>query len=169
MTLDHKVFPSAHTETTAPGSFVALVSTYELDRTGERVVPGAFQASLKRWSASGKMLPVLADHDGVIGSVVGKVDPRMSGETKQGLEVAGVLDTSTELGARVYRLIKEGSLSWSIGYTIPKGGRRKAGRVTELAQIDLAEISVVTTPANEGTRTLSIKSQPAIQVVTFEC
>ena len=115
------------------------------------------------------MIPVLADHDGVIGSVVGKVDPRMSGESAQGLEVAGVLDTSTELGARVYQLVKEGSLSWSIGYTIPEGGRRKAGRVTELAQIDLAEISVVATPANEGTRTLSIKSEPSVQIVSFEC
>jgi HK97 family phage prohead protease len=169
MTLARKTFPSVDTEVTAPGSFVALVSTYQTDRTGERVVPGAFQASLKRWSASGKMIPVLADHDGVVGSVVGKVDPRMSAETKQGLEVAGHLDTSTELGARVYRLIKEGSLSWSIGYTIPEGGRRKAGRVTELAQIDLAEISVVATPANEGTRTLSIKSEPSVQIVSFEC
>jgi HK97 family phage prohead protease len=169
MTLDHKVFPTVDTETTAPGSFVALVSTYETDRTGERVTPGAFAATLKRWSESAKMIPVLADHDGVIGSVVGKVDPRMSGETKRGLEVAGHLDTSTELGTRVYQLVKEGSLSWSIGYTIPEGGRRKAGRVTELAQIDLAEISVVATPANEGTRTLSIKSRPPVRIASFEC
>ena len=131
--------------------------------------PGAFQASLERWVESGKMIPVLADHDGKIGSVVGRIDPRMSAESNGGLIVAGHLDTESELGARVYELVKGGARSWSIGYTIPEGGRRKAGRVTELAQIDLAEISVVATPANEGTRTLSIKSEPSVQIVSFEC
>jgi hypothetical protein len=69
-----------------------------------------------------------------------------------------VLDTSTELGARVYELVKRGTLSWSIGYTIPEGGRRRDGKITKLVEIDLAEISVVPTPANADARTLSIKS-----------
>jgi hypothetical protein len=69
-----------------------------------------------------------------------------------------VLDTSTELGARVYQLVKDQALSWSIGYRVPKNGRRRRGAITELVEIDLAEISAVPTPAAEGTRTLSIKS-----------
>jgi hypothetical protein len=39
----------------------------------------------------------------------------MTAETKQGLEAAGTLDLSTELGRRVYELVKKGSLSWSTG------------------------------------------------------
>lgn len=159
MTTLTKTFPTVETEVTAPGSFVALVSTFSLDRQGEQVVPGAFEATLKRWRDSGQMIPVLADHDGVIGAVVGSIDPRLSGETDQGLEAAGVLDTSTELGARVYSLIKAGTLSWSIGYTVPEGGRRRAGKVTELTEIDLVEVSIVATPANRDARTLSIKER----------
>ncbi len=145
-------------EQAAAGSFVALASTYEIDRTGDRVVPGAFRASLRRWRRSGKQIPVLADHHGKIESVVGRVDPRLSFETDEGLEVSGVLDTSTEIGERTYALLKAGVLSWSIGYKVPKGGSRRRGGVTELIEIDLAEISAVPTPAAEGTRTLSIKS-----------
>jgi HK97 family phage prohead protease len=75
---------------------------------------------------------------------------RRSTDSKQ----PGTLDTSTELGKRVYELVKAGSLAWSIGYTVPKGGKRKAAKgVTELTEVDLLEISAVATPANEGTRT----------------
>jgi phage head maturation protease len=49
-------------------------------------------------------------------------------------------------------------LSWSIGFVVPEGGRRRRGKVTELTEIDLAEISAVATPANADARTLSIKS-----------
>jgi HK97 family phage prohead protease len=168
-TITHKTFATVETETTPPGSFVALVSTYTVDRVHEQVVPGAFSASLERWRESGKMIPVLADHDGEVGAVVGHIDPRLTTETEQGLEATGTLDTSTELGERVYQLVKQGSLAWSIGYTVPKGGKRKAGKgVTELTEVDLLEISAVTTPANEGTRTLSIKAEQPVQLVSFE-
>ena len=156
--LDHKTFDTVETETGEAGSFVALVSTYTPDRQRERVMPGAFSRSLAKWRESGKMIPVLADHDGQVGAVVGHVDPRLTHETKRGLEAAGSLDRSTKLGARVYELVKSGSLSWSIGYVVPDGGRRRAGKVIELTEIDLAEISAVATPANADARTLSIKS-----------
>jgi HK97 family phage prohead protease len=90
----------------------------------------------------------------VVGAVVGRIDPRLTTETEHGLEATGTLDISTELGKRVYELVKAGSLAWSIGYTVPKGGKRKAAKgVTELTEVDLLEISAVATPANEGTRT----------------
>ena len=76
---------------------------------------------------------------------------------------------ATELGRRVYDLVKSGALSWSIGYHVPEGGRRRAGKVTELNQIDLAEISAVAVPANADARTLSIKSaRPPVKVATFQ-
>jgi uncharacterized protein len=168
-TLTHKTFDTIETETGAAGSFVALVSTYTPDRHRERVVPGAFRRTLAKWRDSGRMIPVLADHDGKVAAVVGHVDPRLTKETDQGLEAAGVLDTSTELGARVYQLVKEGSLSWSIGYVIPDGGSRRNGKLTELTEVDLAEISAVATPANADARTLSIKSERPVRIASFEC
>jgi HK97 family phage prohead protease len=111
---------------------------------------------------------VLADHAGKVGAVVGHVDPRLTFETERGLEASGTLDTSTELGRRVYALVKSGALSWSIGYVVPRGGSRRTGKLTELTEIDFAEISAVPVPANEGARTLSIKSARPVQLVTFD-
>ena len=87
-----------------------------------------------------------------------RVADRIQLETEQGLEAAGTLDLSTELGKRTYQLIKNGTLSWSIGFVVPEGGRRRRGNVTELTEVDLAEVSVVTTRANTGAHTLSIES-----------
>jgi HK97 family phage prohead protease len=156
--LTHKTFATVEATTDEAGSFVALVSTYTQDRQGERVLPGAFAKTLERWRESGQMIPVLADHDGKVGAVVGHVDPRLTQETARGLEATGVLDMQTELGRRVYHLVKAGTLSWSIGFVVPEGGRRRRGKVTELTEVDLAEISAVATPANADARTLSIKS-----------
>ena len=169
--LDHKQFATVETETDedAPGSFVALVSTYGVDRQGDRVMPGAFRHSLQQWRESGRTIPVHADHDGKVGAVVGRIDPRLTMETERGLEAGGVLDTSTALGKRVYELVKRGTLAWSIGYVVPEGGRRRKGKITELHEIDLAEISAVSTPANAGARTLSIKSHRPVQIVSFPC
>ena len=111
---------------------------------------------------------MLADHRGDVERVVGFVDPRTSFETDTGLEVTGSLDLSTELGQRVYDLVKAGMLSWSIGFTVPSGGRRKRDGVTEITEIDLAEISAVPVPANGGARTLAIKGLRPIQIATFE-
>jgi len=64
--------------------------------------------------------------------------------------------------------VKSGALSWSIGFVIPKGARRRNGKLTSLTEIDLAEISAVPVPANEDARTLSIKSARPVQLVTFD-
>ena len=114
------------------------------------------------------MIPLLADHHGKVGNVVGHVDPRLTFETDRGLEASGTFDLATDLGKRVYELVKSGALSWSIGYVVPKGGSRRKGELTELTEIDLAEISAVPVPANAGAQTLSIKSMPPVQLVTFD-
>jgi uncharacterized protein len=146
-----------------------LVSTYEVDRQGERVVRGAFKNTLERWRQSDRMVPVLSDHDGKVGAVVGHIDPRLTVETEQALEAAGTLDLSTALGRRVYQLVKKGSLSWSIGFVVPEGGRRRRNKITEITEVDLAEVSVVATPANRGARTLSINSLDGLQGICPLC
>jgi phage head maturation protease len=93
---------------------------------------------------------------------------RVAFETHQGLEVSGSLDLSTELGKRVYELVRAGPLRWSIGYTFSRDGGRPNGKLTELVEIELAEISAVPVPANEGARTLSVKSHRPVQLVTVQ-
>ena len=89
-------------------------------------------------------------------------------ETERDSRRRGTFDFATELGRRTYELVKSGALSWSIGFIVPKGGRRREGELTELVEIDLAEISAVPVPANEGARTLSIKSHRPVELVSFE-
>ena len=129
LAVDVKAAPTAGER----GSFVALVSTYARDRSNEVIMPGAFAASLERWRASAKMIPVLADHEGKIENVVGHIDPRLTHETPEGLQATGVLDLSTPLGKRVYDLVKGGSLAWSIGFTMSPRARHQHGDVIELS------------------------------------
>jgi uncharacterized protein len=157
--MDYKRLPQTKAdEIDGTGAFHAIVAAWTLDREGEVIRPGAFADSLVRWRGSGKMIPVLADHGGKVGSVIGSVDPRLSTETDEGLDVTGTFDLSTELGRRTHELVKANSVAWSIGFVVPKGGRRKARDGVELTEIDLAEISVVPVPANSDTRTVSVKA-----------
>jgi Caudovirus prohead serine protease len=75
-----------------------------------------------------------------------------------------VLDVSTPAGERAYKLLKSGGLSWSIGFTTPEGRRRRRGKVTEVTEVDLVEISLTPVPADPGARTLSVKSAAAAVV-----
>jgi HK97 family phage prohead protease len=159
--MDYKQLPQAEASTDETGAFVAVVSAFTIDRQGEQIRPGAFSRTLAKWRKSGRMIPVLADHEGSVGNVVGRIDPRLSAETREGLEATGTLDVSTELGRRVYELVKAGTLAWSIGYRVPKGGRRRRGDYTEITEIDLAEVSAVATPANADVRTVSVKAAKA--------
>jgi HK97 family phage prohead protease len=156
--MDYKQLPQAEASTDESGAFVAVVSAFSLDRQGERIRPGAFRRTLAKWRKSNRMIPVLADHEGSVGHVVGRIDPRLTVETAEGLEASGTLDLSTEFGRRVYELVKAGTLAWSIGFRVPKGGRRRRGDHTEITEIDLAEVSAVATPANADTRTVSLKA-----------
>jgi HK97 family phage prohead protease len=156
--MDFKQLLQAKADADPSGAFNAVVATFDVDRTDERFVPGAFEPSLEKWRASGRRIPVLADHQARTTSVIGHIDPRLSTETVEGLDVTGVLDLTTELGRRAYELVKAGSVAWSVGHTVPKGGRRKRGGHVEITAVDLAEVSVVPVPANERVRTVSVKS-----------
>jgi hypothetical protein len=62
-TLRHKSFTTA-TNTDSAGEFEALVAVFgNVDKGGDRIMPGAFTKTLAAWRASGDPVPVIWSHD----------------------------------------------------------------------------------------------------------
>jgi HK97 family phage prohead protease len=143
------------------GEFTALVSVFgNVDSYGDVVMPGAFDRTLKEWSASGYPIPVywghnLSDPDYNIGQVLEAV------ETDRGLQVRARLDMDSPKSAQVYRLLKGGRVKeFSFGYSVKDAGwGEKADReVYELRDLDLYEVSVVPVGANPETELQTVKT-----------
>ncbi|WP_062215752.1 HK97 family phage prohead protease [Streptomyces sp. NBRC 109706] len=143
------------------GEFTALVSVFgNIDSYGDVVQPGAFERTLKEWSASGYPIPVywghnLADPDYNIGSIVEAV------ETDRGLQVRAQLDMDSPKAPQVYRLLKGGRVKeFSFGYQVRDAGwgEKDGAEVYELRDIDLYEVSVVPVGANPATELQTVKA-----------
>jgi HK97 family phage prohead protease len=143
------------------GEFSALVSVFgNIDTYGDVVMPGAFERTLKEWSASGYPIPVywghnLSDPDYNIGQVV------EAAETDRGLQVRARLDLDTPKGQQVHRLLKGGRVKeFSFGYSVRDAGwGEKDGQdVYELRDLSLFEVSVVPVGANPETELQTVKS-----------
>jgi HK97 family phage prohead protease len=142
------------------GEFTALVSVFgNVDSYGDVVMPGAFERTLKEWSASGYRIPVywghnLSDPDYNIGEVVEAV------ETDRGLQVRARLDMESPKAPQVYRLLKGGRVKeFSFGYSVRDAGwgEKDDREVYELRDIALYEVSVVPVGANPETELQTIK------------
>jgi HK97 family phage prohead protease len=116
-----------------------------LDRGRDRVMPGAFRASLARRGAGGVRL--LWQHDP--GEPIGRwLDVR---EDARGLFVRGVLVPEVKRGREAMALLSAGALDGlSIGFRTVKA--RRVGGARELVEVDLWEISIVTFPLLDGAR-----------------
>ena len=148
--LKHKSFELAGLKTSglADGEFVGWASTFgNVDHQGDRVVKGAFAASVKS-IADGDVVPILWEHQ--------KSDPRMqvgeiksAEETDEGLKVHVALDLDTETGRAAYKAVKARRVkSLSIGYAILQATKADDG-AQELKSVDLVEVSLVSRPAND--------------------
>jgi hypothetical protein len=85
-------------------------------------------------------------------------------ETDEGLEVRAGFDLDDPVARKAYRLVKQGAIDkLSIGYRVRRERRAKDG-VNELLDIELHEVSLVLSPANERARVLAIKDAPAAVV-----
>lgn len=126
------------------------------DSVGDVVRPGAFKKSLAEWSKKGRLPPLLWQHDrrepiGVFTKMV---------EDEKGLFVEGRLLIDDIPQARAaYALLKEKVLGgMSIGYREILIEQDHDEKVTNLLELDLWEVSVVTFPANEEATVDSVKS-----------
>lgn len=126
------------------------------DAYGHIIAPGAFDASLRKHADLGTMPAMLWAHDMAepIGAWL-SID-----ENDQGLEVYGRLTLSTRRGADAYALMRDGGLTGlSVGIAIDDRGIECSGDECTIKQVErLAEISIVSVPANERAQITSVKS-----------
>lgn len=120
-----------------------------VDFGNDRILPGAFSKSI----AAKQSAPMLLFHD--MKRPVGKWGKLT--ETDTGLYVEGKISTKTRDGGEAYELVKDGALAGlSIGYDpIVK---RMAGKVRELVELGLHEVSLVTIGMNPLATVTGVKS-----------
>lgn len=143
------------------GTFKAYGSTFgNIDRVGDRVMPGAFK------SAKAKSTLLLWQHN--TNEVIGGFTDMH--EDDKGLFVEGELNLDVQRGREAYSLLKRRHInSLSIGYTIPKNGASIApDGIRELKKVNLAEISLVSIPANPKALIRAVKSDVGVTIREFE-
>ncbi len=143
------------------GEFVALAACFNtVDRVGDRIIPGAFSKTLELHRTSAKSaIPLLWDHKGGDPEyVIGAVDSSTMREVDAGLEVSGKIDLESDKGKEAWRAIRSGSMSLSFGFLTLKQ-RTASDGVNELLELDLLEVSVVSSPAHASTHFISLKSE----------
>jgi HK97 family phage prohead protease len=136
------------------GQFSAVVAAWSEDREHDTIDPHAFDATIKAWVESGKQLPLLHEHSTV---AIGTLDPASMKPTDQGLLASGQVDRETREGLQTWKMIKSGNASFSIGFMATKSSDRPDGG-RHIEEIDLLEVSAVSTPMHPATRATSWKS-----------
>ena len=136
--------------TTAEGVVEGYASTYgDVDRASERVMPGAFARSLRE---IGGKVPLLWQHKTEEPVGIGILEDR-----SKGLFMRAQLDLDIEAGQRAFSAVNKGYVgAFSIGYMVRKA--KPVGRVLELHEIDLHEVSLVTVPANPNAVVTGVKA-----------
>lgn len=143
------------------GQFVAYASVFgNVDSTGDVMVRGAFANTLAQWAKSGNPIPLLfahemSDPDYNIGYVISAEEDAI------GLKVTCQLDLENPKAKQVYRLIKGRRVDqMSFAYdVISKVETYYEGdvEVSEILEVKLYEVSVVTVGANQETEILAVK------------
>jgi HK97 family phage prohead protease len=141
------------------GWFTAIAAVFgNVDRDGDRIIKGAFAASIDAWQRTGRTVPLHWNHSPDPDDIVGHVVPGSMVETDRGLVVEGQLDLEgSERARKAWRAMKTGSIGLSFGYLTQKH-RKAADGANELLAIDLFEISLTPGPSNPSTAVLSMKS-----------
>jgi HK97 family phage prohead protease len=149
-------------EGTDEGVFEAIVAAYNVDSVGDKIAPGAFEATLAEWKGRGDPIPVLwshmsADPDYHIGEVL------EAEERPEGLWVKARLDLDEgSKAAKVYRLLKGRRVTqFSFAYDVEEGSwvDQKDGQGHyELRKLKLYEVGPTLIGANQQTELLDVKS-----------
>ena len=147
-------------EGTDEGVFEAVVAAYNVDSVNDRIVPGAFKASLDQWKASGNPIPVIWSHksddpDYHIGYV------EEAEERDEGLWVRARLDLDEPKSSKVYKLLKGRRVAnFSFAYDIDEarpGKKDDGSSVQELHRLTLHEVGPCLIGANRATALLDVK------------
>lgn len=149
----------------AQGIFEALVAVFNnVDRAGDRILPGAFSDSLENWEQKDRPIPVIYSHewdnlDAHIGHVL------EASETDEGLLVKGQLEMDEEFAQRVYKKMANGTLAeFSFAYDVVEAkevgddDRVAPNHLQDLVQLDLLEVGPCLVGMNPDTRLIDIKA-----------
>lgn len=139
------------------GVFEAIVAVFNnVDRAGDKIIPGAFEGTLQRWEEKGRPIPVIFSHewdnlDAHIGEVV------EAAEVDAGLRVKGQLDMEEDFARRVWKRMKRGTLAeFSFAYDVIKA--EQVDGVNELRELELLEVGPCLVGMNPDTQLLDVKT-----------
>ena len=149
-------------EGTDEGTFEAIVAAYNLDSVGDKITPGAFEATLAQWKSTGDPIPVLWSHmshdpEYHIGEVL------EAEERPEGLWVKARIDTEPGTkAAQVYKLLKGRRVTqFSFAYDVEEGAwvdQKDGEGYYELRKLKLYEVGPTLIGANQATELLDVKS-----------
>lgn len=138
------------------GLFEAIVAVFNnVDRAGDKIIPGAFAGTLQRWEEKGRPIPVIFSHewdnlDAHIGEVL------EAAEVEEGLYVKGQLDMEEDFARRVWKRMKRGTLAeFSFAYDVLSA--EQVDGVNELRELELLEVGPTLVGMNPDTQLLDVK------------
>jgi uncharacterized protein len=143
------------------GEFEALVSVFgNVDRGGDRVMPGAFGKTLGEWAEKGDPIPIIWNHmwDNPEAHI-GEADPADVVETDGGLFVQrGKIDLDRPFAEQVFHLLERRRVKeFSFGYSVRDAETAKDGAYN-LLDLDLFELGPTLKGMNPETELLAVKA-----------
>jgi HK97 family phage prohead protease len=146
------------------GEFQALVSVFgNVDRSGDRVMPGAFAKTLIEWGAKGDPIPIIWNHMWENPEAhIGEADPGDVVESDDGLFVKrGRIDLDRPFAAQVFHLLERRRVKeFSFGYSVRDAESAKDGAFN-LLEVDLFELGPTLKGMNPETELLAVKALAA--------
>jgi HK97 family phage prohead protease len=139
------------------GHFSGYASVYNvIDAYRERVAPGAFAATLRKWQSRGRLPPALWQHRS--GEPVGPFT--LMREDEKGLYTEGQLLVNDVQRAREARALMKSKTvdGLSIGFNSVVEEWNNEEKILTLKEIDLWEVSIVTFPANSESLITEVRS-----------
>jgi hypothetical protein len=140
---------------TEAGTFTGYLSTFgNTDQQGDVVERGAFSRTLDRWRQKGKQIPLLWQHQELIGGI--SADDAV--EDEHGLFIRGELEMKDPKSQIILEHMRKGRVNaMSIGYDVIQHSFE--GKIRRLKELRLFEGSLVLWPANESAEIIAVKKK----------
>lgn len=127
------------------GYFAGLASTYNVDRHGERILPGAFAKTIAALKAGRQRIAVLHNHDP--NQPIGTI--KTATESENGLDVEGEIVLGSPIADRDHQLLLADAAGLSVGFAANDADVVLDDKgMKSYRSVDLMEISVVGVPSN---------------------
>lgn len=139
------------------GVFEGYASVFDvIDSYREKVVPGAFKASLEKWATKDRLPPILWQHQ-----TAEPLGPTLAlHEDSRGLFIRGqLLINDVRRAKEAHALLKAKAITGlSIGFNVKADAFDHDEELLSLTEVDLWENSIVTFPANEAAGVDTVKA-----------